>query len=137
MRSKPLLALFALLLAGCPTEEVVEVPDAIWTPALSEDDTGTLDLGEITVRTNIEGEIELENNTEEDMVVTINFDLPSAEGFWGSNLDGSQEATLEAGASFAVQVKLNPPQVMDINGSIDFAFGDRVVPWTVTGTVVE
>lgn len=136
MRSTLLLVLFASLLAGCPTEEVVEDPDVIWVPALETGDTGTLDLGEIPAGVTTSGEIELTNNTEAEMVVTIALDLPEDQGFWGSGLHSSQEATLAAGATTAVEIKINPTVGVDISGPIDFVFDNRVVAWTVRGTAV-
>ncbi len=137
MRSSLFVPLFALLLSACPAEEPVEDPDVIWVPALTSDDAGTLDLGELQVGVNVEEAINVTNNTDADILVTIAFDLDPAEGFWGSGLDASQDVTLAAGADYDINIKINPSQAGSVNGDIDFVFDNHVVNWTVTGTVVN
>jgi hypothetical protein len=137
MRSTLLLSLFALLLVGCPSEEVVEDPDVIWTPALTGEDTGRYDLGELSVGDSIDEAINIENNTDADMVVSVEFDLDSTQGFWGSALVSTQELTLAAGAETDVGFKLNATQAGTIESTIDFVFDNRVVKWTIVGTIVN
>ncbi len=134
MRST-LFCLFALLLAACPTTEPEVETDQLWDPQLQAGRSGPYDLGALAVGDAIAEAINLTNNTDSDMVVSIEFDLDPNEGFWGSGLDATQEATLEAGADLDINFKLNATAPGDISSTINFVFESRVVHWTIIGTV--
>ncbi|GEM_PF-3084996 len=137
------LATAVLWAVGC--EETGEEPGLIWNPPLNESGSGgELDLGVVEPSESTSGQIVVRNNTEEDVTFTVTCNLD--EGGWiiscptGERVVPPTEYDEETGdplqgTFLAVGPTFQSPAEAEYDGTIGFAFDNRIVTYVVRVTV--
>jgi hypothetical protein len=139
-----LIVVVLSLTGGCPTTEVE--PGLVWNPTLNESGSGgELDLGTIAPSESTSGQIVVWNNTEDDVAFDVTCNL--TEGGWiiscptgervipPTEYDGDTGDPIQ-GTFLAVGPTFQSPAESDYDGTIAFAYDNRIVTYVVRVSVV-
>ncbi len=130
----PCLLCLPLVLLGCPTDPIEELPDVSWEPALTSSNGGELDFGLVAEGNAAQETITGTNNTEETIQFEIDVDLEAGEG-WLVTTPGPTDVEPGDAISFGPRFNPNAGTPDESTGTVAFLWEDHVVTYVIRAEV--